>query len=62
LEDQPVDLSGNGARGRLEDEYRRTMPVGSAERTAPADFSPTVNRQQGLEHWEQIEHQMIALT
>ena len=54
----------------LEDEYRKVIAPAlqhSGEGMAPADFFtwavelPRVRPQiQGLEHWEQIEHQMIA--
>ena len=54
----------------LEDEYRKAIAPAlqhSGEGMAPADFFtwavelPRVRPQiQGLEHWEQIEHQMIA--
>lgn len=54
----------------LEDEYRRTIAPSvpqSGQGTAPAEFFNWAQelervrpQLQGLEHWEQIEHQMIA--
>ncbi|MCC6142117.1 MAG: DUF255 domain-containing protein [Nitrospira sp.] len=71
LEDQPVDFASQRTRvAELEDEYRRTIAPSvpqSGQGTAPADFFNWAQelgrvrpQLQGLEHWEQIEHQMIA--
>ena len=71
LEDQPVDFVRQQERvAALEDEYRRTIAPSvpqSGQGTAPADFFNWAHeldrvrpQLQGLEHWEQIEHQMIA--
>jgi aryl-alcohol dehydrogenase-like predicted oxidoreductase len=71
LEDQPVDFARQRERvAALEDEYRRTIAPSvpqSGQGTAPADFFNWAHeldrvrpQLQGLEHWEQIEHQMIA--
>ena len=71
LEDQPVDFIRQRERvAALEDEYRRTIAPSvpqSGQGTAPADFFNWAHeldrvrpQLQGLEHWEQIEHQMIA--
>jgi uncharacterized protein YyaL (SSP411 family)/aryl-alcohol dehydrogenase-like predicted oxidoreductase len=71
LEDQPVDFVRQRERvAALEEEYRRTIAPSvpqSGQGTAPADFFNWAHeldrvrpQLQGLEHWEQIEHQMIA--
>jgi uncharacterized protein len=71
LEDQPVDFVRQLERvAALEAEYRRTIAPSvphSGQGTAPAEFFNWAQeldrvrpRLQGLEHWEQIEHQMIA--
>ncbi len=71
LEDQPVDFARQRERvAALEDEYRRTIAPAvphSGQGTAPAEFFNWAHeldrvrpQLQGLEHWEQIEHQMIA--
>jgi len=71
LEDQPVDFVRQRERvAALEDEYRSTIAPSvpqSGQGTAPADFFNWAHeldrvrpQLQGLEHWEQIEHQMIA--
>jgi len=71
LEDQPVDFARQRERvAALEDEYRRTIAPSvpqSGQGTAPAEFFNWAHeldrvrpQLQGLEHWEQIEHQMIA--
>ncbi|HEX7766275.1 MAG TPA: aldo/keto reductase, partial [Nitrospira sp.] len=71
LEDQPVDFARQRERvAALEDEYRRTIAPSvpqSGQGTAPAEFfnwahelDRVRSQLQGLEHWEQIEHQMIA--
>ena len=71
LEGDPVDLDRQCRTvAALEDEYRKTIAPAlqhSGQGMAPADFftwaveltrvRPQI---QGLEHWEQIEHQMIA--
>ncbi|MBH0201182.1 MAG: DUF255 domain-containing protein [Nitrospira sp.] len=71
LEDPPIDIDQQlSTVGALEEEYRNTLapnipPSGAG--TAPADYfnwSAELRRIhpqiQGLEHWEQIEHHMIA--
>ncbi|MEQ1793166.1 MAG: aldo/keto reductase [Nitrospira sp.] len=71
LEDQPVDFVRQREQvAALEDEYRRTIAPSvphSGQGTAPAEFFNWAQelervrpQLQGLEHWEQIEHQMIA--
>jgi hypothetical protein len=71
LEDQPVDFLRQRERvAALEDEYRRTIAPSvphSGQGTAPAEFFNWAQelervrpQLQGLEHWEQIEHHMIA--
>jgi uncharacterized protein len=71
LEDQPVDFVRQLERvAALEAEYRSTIAPSvphSGQGTAPAEFFNWAQeldrvrpRLQGLEHWEQIEHQMIA--
>ncbi|MDP3091006.1 MAG: aldo/keto reductase [Nitrospira sp.] len=71
LEDQPVDFARQRERvAALEEEYRRTIAPSvpqSGQGTAPAEFFNWAHeldrvrpQLQGLEHWEQIEHQMIA--
>jgi hypothetical protein len=71
IEGDPVDFDRQcRAVGVLEDEYRKAIAPAlqhSGQGMAPADFftwaveltrvRPQI---QGLEHWEQIEHQMIA--
>jgi uncharacterized protein YyaL (SSP411 family)/aryl-alcohol dehydrogenase-like predicted oxidoreductase len=71
IEGDPVDFDRQcRAVGTLEDEYRKAIAPAlqhSGQGMAPADFftwaveltrvRPQI---QGLEHWEQIEHQMIA--
>ena len=71
IEGDPVDFDQQCRTvGALEDEYRKTIAPAfqhSGQGMAPADFftwaieltrvRPQI---QGLEHWEQIEHQMIA--
>ena len=71
IEGDPVDFDRQcRAVGMLEDEYRKAIAPAlqhSGQGMAPADFFtwavelPRVRPQiQGLEHWEQIERQMIA--
>jgi hypothetical protein len=71
LEGDPVDFDRQCRTvAALEDEYRKTIAPAlqpSGQGMAPAEFFtwgaelPRVRPQiQGLEHWEQIEHQMIA--
>lgn len=71
LEDQPVEFARQRERvAALEDEYRRTIAPSvpkSGQGTDPAEFFNWAHeldrvrpQLQGLEHWEQIEHQMIA--
>ncbi|HJT19570.1 MAG TPA: aldo/keto reductase [Nitrospira sp.] len=71
LEGEPVDLERQFALvERLEQEYRTTLAPSiphSGQGAAPADFFNWASelaaarpQLQGLEHWEQIEHQMIA--
>jgi aryl-alcohol dehydrogenase-like predicted oxidoreductase len=71
LEGDPVDFDRQCRTiAVLEEEYRKTIAPAlqhSGQGMAPADFFtwaielPRVRPQiQGLEHWEQIEHQMIA--
>ncbi|BFU97053.1 MAG: conserved protein of unknown function [Nitrospira sp.] len=71
LEGHPVDLETQANTvGRLEQEYRDTLAPSISspqEGMSPADFfnwaaelKPLGARLQGLEHWEQIEHQVIA--
>jgi hypothetical protein len=71
IEGDPVDFDRQCRTvGALEDEYRKTIAPAfqhSGQGMAPVDFftwaielarvRPQI---QGLEHWEQIEHQMIA--
>ncbi|HKQ33710.1 MAG TPA: hypothetical protein VJT11_00255, partial [Nitrospiraceae bacterium] len=71
IEGDPVDFDRQCRTvGALEDEYRKTIAPAfqhSGQGMAPADFftwaieltrvRPQI---QGLEHWEQIEHHMIA--
>jgi hypothetical protein len=71
IEDAPVDIDARTAAvGTLEQEFRTVLAPSishGGQGTAPADFftwaaelarvRPHI---QGLEHWEQIEHQMIA--
>jgi hypothetical protein len=71
IEGDPVDFDRQFRTvGALEDEYRKAIAPAlqhSGQGMAPADFftwavelarvRPQI---QGLEHWEQIEHQMIA--
>ena len=71
LEDQSVDFHGQCQRvAELEDEYRRVIAPSvqhGGQGMVPSEFfnwaqeleriHPQI---QGLEHWEQIEHQMIA--
>ena len=70
LEDPPVDVSGRlGAVGAIEQEYRESIAPAiqhGGQGMVPAEFFnwsqelQNVRPQiQGLEHWEQIEHQMI---
>jgi aryl-alcohol dehydrogenase-like predicted oxidoreductase len=71
LEDPPIDLDQHLSKvGALEQEYRTSLapniPPSGTEK-APAEYfnwSAELDRIrqqiQGLEHWEQIEHQMIA--
>jgi uncharacterized protein YyaL (SSP411 family)/aryl-alcohol dehydrogenase-like predicted oxidoreductase len=71
LEGEPVDLDRQfDVVARLEQEYRTTLapaiPHGG-QGTAPADFfnwaaelAAARPQLQGVEHWEHIEHQMIA--
>ncbi len=71
LEGDPVDIEEQlRIVGALEDEYRTTVAgsiPSAGEGAAPADFfnwaaelARLRPRLQGLEHWEQIEHQMVA--
>jgi uncharacterized protein len=71
IEGDPVDFDRQcPVVGALEEEYRKSIAPAlqlSAQGMAPADFFtwavelPRVRPQiQGLEHWEQIERQMIA--
>jgi len=71
IEGDPVDFDRQCQTvATLEEEYRKTIAPTlphSGQGMAPADFFPwaveltRVRPQlQGLEHWEQIEHQMIA--
>jgi len=71
LEGDPVDFDRQCRTvAELEEEYRKAIAPAlqhSGQGMAPADFFtwaielPRVKPQiQGLEHWEQIEHQMIA--
>jgi len=71
LEGDPVDFERQCQTvAALEDEYRKTIAPAlqhSGQGMAPTEFFtwavelPRVRPQiQGLEHWEQIEHQMIA--
>jgi uncharacterized protein YyaL (SSP411 family)/aryl-alcohol dehydrogenase-like predicted oxidoreductase len=71
LEDEAVDFEeAFRAVGALEEEYRSKLaPVipHSGQGIEPKDFfdwanqlKPVLSRLQGLEHWEQIEHHMIA--
>jgi hypothetical protein len=71
LESDPVDFDRQCLMvAKLEEEYRKAIAPAlqhSGQGMAPADFFtwavelPRVRPQiQGLEHWEQIEHQMIA--
>ena len=71
LEDQPVEFVRQRERvAALEDEYRRTIAPSvphSGQGTAPTEFFNWAHeldrvrpQLQGLEHWEQIEHHMIA--
>lgn len=71
IEGDPIDFDRQcQAVGELEEEYRKSIAPAlqhSGQGMAPADFftwaveltrvRPQI---QGLEHWEQIEHQMIA--
>ncbi|MFZ3013415.1 MAG: hypothetical protein WA045_06880, partial [Nitrospira sp.] len=71
LEDPPIDIDQQlSTVGALEQEYRTTLAPNipsSGTETAPAEYfnwSAELHRIhpqiQGLEHWEQIEHHMIA--
>ncbi|HEY5627655.1 MAG TPA: aldo/keto reductase [Nitrospira sp.] len=71
LEGDPVDIDAQlKIVGALEDEYRQTLAPAipqSGQGMAPTDFFQWAGELarlrsglQGLEHWEQIEHQMIA--
>jgi len=71
FEGRPVDLEAQmKAVERLEREYRDTLAPSipnPQQGMSPADFfnwaaelRPLEGRLQGLEHWEQIEHQVIA--
>ena len=71
IEGDPVDFDRQCRTvARLEEEYRKAIAPAlqhNGQGMAPADFFtwavelPRVRPQiQGLEHWEQIEHQMIA--
>ncbi len=71
LEGDPVDIEEQiRSVGILENAYRKEIAPAiphSGEGTAPVDFfnwaaelTKLRSRIQGLEHWEQIEHQMIA--
>ncbi len=71
LEDQPVDFPAQRQRvAELEDEYRRVIAPSvqqSGQGMVPSEFFNWAHELerihpqiQGLEHWEQIEHQMIA--
>ena len=71
LEDQPIDIDQQlGKVGALEQEYRTSIAPNipsSGTGMAPAEYfnwSAELRRIhpqiQGLEHWEQIEHHMIA--
>ena len=71
LEGNPVDFDRQcRTLARLEEEYRATIAPAlqhSGQGMAPADFFTWASELarvrpqiQGLEHWEQIEHQMIA--
>jgi uncharacterized protein len=71
LEGDPVDIEAQiRIVGMLESEYRTELALAiphSGEGTAPVDFfnwaaelAQIRPNLQGLEHWEQIEHQMIA--
>ena len=71
LEDQPVDFPAQRQRvAELEEEYRRVIAPSvqqSGQGMVPSEFFNWAHELerihpqiQGLEHWEQIEHQMIA--
>ncbi|HEU5406769.1 MAG TPA: aldo/keto reductase, partial [Nitrospira sp.] len=71
LEDPPIDIDQYLSKvGALEQEYRTSLapniPPSGTERVPAEYFNwsaelDRIRRQiQGLEHWEQIEHQMIA--
>jgi aryl-alcohol dehydrogenase-like predicted oxidoreductase len=71
LEDNPIDFNTHlGELGALEQEYRNSIAPhiqGTGTEVAPTEFfnwSIELQRLrpqiQGLEHWEQIEHRMIA--
>ncbi|MDH4082766.1 MAG: DUF255 domain-containing protein [Nitrospira sp.] len=71
LEDHPIDFNTHlGGLGALEQEYRNSIAPhiqGTGTEVAPMEFfnwSIELQRLrpqiQGLEHWEQIEHRMIA--
>ena len=71
LEGDPVDFDRQcRIVGELEDEYRKAIAPSlqhSGQGMAPADFftwatelTRVRSQIKGLEHWEQIEHQMIA--
>jgi len=71
LEGDPVPIEEQiTVVGKLEEEYRKSLAPTishSGQATAPVDYfnwaaelSHLRARIQGLEHWEQIEHQMIA--
>lgn len=71
LEGSPIDIDQQlGKVGALEEEYRTSLAPNipaSATGTTPAEYFNwsgelrRIRRQiQGLEHWEQIEHHMIA--
>ena len=71
LEDDPIDFNTHlGKLGALEQEYRNSIAPhiqGTGTDVAPTEFfnwSIELQRLrpqiQGLEHWEQIEHRMIA--